>query len=375
MEKEKLVLWILEIIVLWAAVFAVQIPLRKKGPFPLRIIIFIVKILLIPGTALLFIAFVNGFTYRHGDILTALYLVLIGDAAASIIEYVVRFIRQRRDKPVKKYPCMLKWILIFSGGISLAVCIYGMAQMGSIRVNRHIWSASGLTQDHTFAFAADLHVGSARSVDTLREFCLQVNAEAPEFVILGGDITDELTSYDEMIQTYSILSEIEAPVYFIYGNHDRQPDADLVGGRTYQDEQLLAAISDAGIQILSDEYVKAADDLILLGREDISAGDKRKNWSSLVNPYEGTGALIVADHQPYDKEQLEEEVSALQLSGHLHAGQLWPLQFVYRLMRLPAYGEFEEPGTRLYVSAGAGGWMMPLRTEEHCEWDLITLQK
>ena len=33
MEKEKLMLWILEIIVLWAAVFAVQIPLRKKGPF------------------------------------------------------------------------------------------------------------------------------------------------------------------------------------------------------------------------------------------------------------------------------------------------------------------------------------------------------
>ena len=84
---------------------------------------------------------------------------------------------------------------------------------------------------------------------------------------------------------------------------------------------------------------------------------------------------MVADHQPYDDEQLAAEVSALQLSGHTHAGQLWPLRTVYRyLLGLPVYGEFEKPGTRLYVSAGTFGWMVPLRTERHCEWDLITLQ-
>ena len=72
--------------------------------------------------------------------------------------------------------------------------------------------------------------------------------------------------------------------------------------------------------------------------------------------------LHCADHQPYDKEQLAAEESALQLSGHTHAGQLWPLQMVYRMLSLPAYGEFKEPGTLLYVSAGAGVWSMPLRT-------------
>ena len=103
-------------------------------------------------------------------------------------------------------------------------------------------------------------------------------------------------------------------------------------------------------------------------------GAARKPWSELSNPYEGKGALVVVDHQPYDTAQLMEEKSALQLSGHTHAGQLWPLQTMYRAVGLPAYGEFSYPGTLLYVTAGESGWATPLRTEEHCEWDLITLK-
>lgn len=60
----------------------------------------------------------------------------------------------------------------------------------------------------------------------------------------------------------------EAGAYFIYGNHDRQPDSGYFSGRTYSDEQLAAAILDAGIVILRDEYIKISDDLVLLGRED-----------------------------------------------------------------------------------------------------------
>ena len=46
----------------------------------------------------------------------------------------------------------------------------------------------------------------------------------------------------------------------------------------------------------------------------------------------------------------------------------------YRALGLPAYGEFEHQGTTLYATAGESGWLMPLRTGEHCAWDLITLK-
>ncbi|MBR2547391.1 MAG: hypothetical protein IKF07_04290 [Eubacterium sp.] len=62
------------------------------------------------------------------------------------------------------------------------------------------------------------------------------------------------------------------------------------------------------------------------------------------------------------------------LSSVLSAVSLWPLQTLYRMAGYQAYDEFTYPGTLLYVSAGASDWFTPLRTEEHCEWDLITLR-
>ncbi len=207
----------------------------------------------------------------------------------------------------------------------MIVLVSGTINAETIRMDTHEWQADGLEQEHTFAFASDLHAGSSLSMDELREFCRQVNGSDAEFLVLGGDITDELTSYEEMVETYAILSTVDVPIYMVFGNHDRQPGASHVGGRTYTDEQLMHAIDDAGITVLTDEFVLVSDDLVLLGREDISRGDERKDWSDLVNPYEGL-TLIVADHQPYDLEQLRSEVSALQISGHTHAGQLWPLR-------------------------------------------------
>ena len=147
------------------------------------------------------------------------------------------------------------------------------------------------------------------------------------------------------------------------------------GGRTYSDEQLEENIRAAGVTIVADEYVKIADDLILLGRYDMSMPDKRVPWSEIVNPYEGEGALIVADHQPHDNDQLNNISGALQLSGHLHAGQLWPLQTICRVIGMPVLNEYEKPHIKLYMTSGTGGWAIPFRTESHSAWELITLTR
>lgn len=361
--------FILLIFAAWAVIFALQFPLRRKPHPVLRTVVFFIKLLLIPVTALLFVAIDSKIAYMHGSIFVVVYIALIGDSAADVVDLIVRCIKRKGVESFRLLLCGAAGIL-FCGG----VYIYGTWNAENIREMRHEWKAEGLKREHTFAFAADLHAGSAQTMDTLRNLCRDINAAKPEFVILGGDVTDELTSYEDMVETYSILSELEAPVYFIYGNHDRQPSSGFVSGRTYTDEQLEEEITRAGIHILKDEYVKTAEDLVLLGREDISS-DARIKWEDLKNPFEGEGALIVADHQPYDKEQLEIESSALQISGHTHAGQLWPLKTVYTLLGLPAFGEFEQKNTFLYVSAGANDWMVPIRTEEHCEWELVTIKQ
>ena len=372
MDAATTVLLIAEIILAWTILTAIQFPLRKKEHMILRPIIFLLKLILIPAVAMLAMGIEWALPYTHDDILCAIYIALIGDVVASVIEYIIGRIRAWRDVSDE-----LRGRFDYRVGVSigLAVCFamiaFAAVNAETVRMDAHEWQADGLVQEHTFAFAADLHTGSSMSMDALREFCRQVNDSDAEFLILGGDVTDELTSHDEMVETYAILSTVKIPVYFVYGNHDRQPGADFVGGRTYTDEQLLVAIDGAGIILLTDDYVQVASDLAILGREDASAGDARKGWSELVNPY--GGALIVADHQPYDKEQLKAEKSALQLSGHTHAGQLWPLRSVYSLLGLPVYGDYSYPGTHLYVTPGVSGWTPLLRNEAHSGWELITL--
>ncbi len=83
MNREQMILWILEIIAFMAGLYAVQIPLRKKGFPALKAIIFVLKILLIPAAALLFVAIVNSLTYRHSDMFAAAYIALIADVGAD----------------------------------------------------------------------------------------------------------------------------------------------------------------------------------------------------------------------------------------------------------------------------------------------------
>lgn len=58
------------------------------------------------------------------------------------------------------------------------------------------------------------------------------------------------------------------PIYYIYGNHDRQIKADArAKGRQYTEQELAETITKNGITILRDEYVFFAEDLVLMGRE------------------------------------------------------------------------------------------------------------
>lgn len=295
------------------------------------------------------------------------------DIAASVLEFAVRKIRQHKDKNAEKKPCRLVFLAVAETVICLCIALYGSINARHVIMNEHTWTAGGLKTPHTFAYVSDIHAENSHMAKNLIQFRDQVNQVQPEFVILGGDVTDEKTSHEDMLNAWRIISEIKVPVYFVYGNHDRQPDAGIFGGRTYSDEELEETIRAAGVTIVADEYVKVADDLVLLGRYDMSLANERAPWTELVNPYEGEGALIVADHQPHDNDQLSGIKGTLQLSGHLHAGQLWPLQAICRVIGMPVLNEYDKPFIKLFLTSGAGDWAIPFRTESHAAWELITL--
>ena len=77
--------------------------------------------------------------------------------------------------------------------------------------------------------------------------------------------------------------------------------------------------------------------------------------------------VIVLDHQPGHLEQAEQAGVGLQLSGHTHAGQLFPLNLVNRLFWELNWGFLRKGPTQYYVTSGVGTWGPPVRTGSRAE--------
>ena len=343
---------------------AVQLPIRKKQIKPVgRIVLIVAKALLAIAFAVLPLAGPVQLRFAQ-PLMMALYVALLADAAADAVYSFVCTIRKKERRFGIYKTVSLACAVLF--------LVYGMVNMETVTPNYHTYTSEKLTGEHQIVFVADLHVGSAQPISVTKRTIDEIGALHPDAVILGGDIVDDYTTYGDMAAVFRWFGDLEAPVYYVYGNHDRQGHAEYAGGRKFTPDQMEEVMANCGITVLKDEYVQLSSDLVLLGREDISEGDARADASELSDPFPGA-YLIVADHQPGEAKQNLVTGMDLQLSGHTHAGQLFPLRAFYNLIGY-CYGDYDVNGAVLNVSAGACGWRMPIRTEARCQYEVITLK-
>ena len=297
-------------------------------------------------------------------LMIALYVVFFADAAADLIYAVVLAVsKKKRSFGVFQAVSVCCCVLFF---------VFGFFNMQIVQPHTYAFASEKLTEAHKIVFAADVHVGSAQLFSTTEKTVETIKAEQPDCVILGGDIFDDYTTKEEMQQTFELFRDFGCPVYFIYGNHDLQGHAEYAIGHQYTQEEFEQTMEDNGVTLLKDGYAELSPDVVILGRQDLSAGADRADAASLVNP-NPDAYLIVADHQPNDFVKQSETIGTdLQLSGHTHAGQLFPLDLLYTLIGF-VYGEYKNDDAVMVVSAGACGWREPLRTAEHCNYEVIYL--
>lgn len=358
------VLWYICCLLAYGLLCLIQIPLIKLDRWWISAIGVLPKILLAAWAAYSFVSVAEISPFLINCLLGVIYIVLWADAVNDIVMLILHL--------AKKTDRGLKVRLITGTAITLVFLTYSILNMQIVTAREHVYTTDKISRDHRFVFVADIHYGSSQTEDAVDGMIGDIRDLDPEFIVLGGDITDEFTTKDELYSLYSKLGAMDIPVYFIYGNHDRQEGSDNVGGRTYSDEDLRNAIESNGITILCDEYTVIDDEIILLGRED-SSHDTRIPVDSLPK-LPDNGYIINIDHSPYNYEDILNTGADLQLSGHTHAGQLFPLSIIYRFGVDNIYGEFRRGSTDLYVSSGASGWSVPLRTEAHCNYEVITVR-
>ncbi len=227
-------------------------------------------------------------------------------------------------------------------------------------------------------YMSDIHYGCCHDKRMISKKLEQLESEEFDLILLGGDIVQyPITTKAEVKEIFSKLSKLNSKygIYFTYGNHDYSNDGAIFDKRKHSDyyswEDLVYAINDNDIQILSDELIKLPNNVTLLGRADYSnIKDGRSNISDFK--LDKDSFIICADHYPIDMINCATSGVDLQLSGHTHGGQIFPINLVIPIVwKYPVYGRHRYGDMDLIVSSGMGIGAYGLRVVHHCEYVVI----
>ena len=208
------------------------------------------------------------------------------------------------------------------------------------------------------AVVSDIHLGTTIGKNHARNVVDKINSLNPDIILMPGDIIDEDI---ESVLKDNICEELirlksKYGVYAVTGNHE------YIGGVKAAVEYL----EKNNINMIRDTSVTIDNKFILVGREDRAISQftegKRVPLKNIMSNVDLSLPVILMDHQPFKLEEAEANGIDLQLSGHTHHGQLWPLNFITSKIYELSWGYLQKGNTHYYVSSGVGGWGPPIRT-------------
>ena len=231
-------------------------------------------------------------------------------------------------------------------------------------IRRYAIEAPGITQPIRIALITDLH--SCAYGEGERELLDAVDAEAPDLILLGGDIFDDDLP-DDNAEAFLRGIGGRYPVYYVTGNHEY-----WAGEAGFA--RKMAILEECGIVRLSGAAAA------------VEAGGSRITVCGVDDPYAWTSSAGFVEHAkgsfPEQVAQVAEQAADgvytillthrpelldvysrydfdLVLAGHAHGGQ-WRIPFILNGLwapnqgLFPAYagGRYAQNGTAMIVSRG-----------------------
>lgn len=218
-------------------------------------------------------------------------------------------------------------------------------------------SSEKLKRSYRIMHLSDLHAGS-RSKAFINKVTRQTMQHQPDIVLITGDVLD---SSDVDTQYLEPLSQFTCPVYLCLGNHERYVDL----------QNAIDAIQANNVTILRSESA-LFDTLEIVGIDD--ADDPDQVAKELVKiSRDKTRFQILMYHRPHGFKAAAANGIDLMLSGHTHAGQMWPFGLLVKRQFPLIKGRYQESSSTLYVSQGTGTWGPVMRLGTSSEMTLINL--
>ncbi|HON18565.1 MAG TPA: metallophosphoesterase [Salinivirgaceae bacterium] len=259
-------------------------------------------------------------------------------------------------------------VVVYS--ITLLLIIVGYINASNPIINRiEIHSEKNLSSGKlTIAMVSDIHLGSIIEKKELTRMVKMINSQHPDLVVMVGDIFDEDITPVKNGQMGDILRGIESKhgVYAVTGNHE------FFGNY----EAKIHYLNEYSIKILNDSATEVAG-INLIGRIDRQStfvlNKNRKSLTEIIQHIDREKPTILLDHQPFNLHETIEHKIDIQLSGHTHHGQLWPLNWITSSIYQVSQGYKKIGETHFYVSPGYGTWGPRVRLGNRPEIAIITL--
>lgn len=211
----------------------------------------------------------------------------------------------------------------------------------------------------TIVLLSDIHVGGPdMPPDRLARIVGQVNALAPDIVLIAGDfVSDKLveTSRYPAADAIAPLAALRPRrgTFAVLGNHDHSGDAAAI----------RQALTRAGIRVLDNDAARAGP--FAIGGIDDALTGHADAVATLAAMRRSGGVPILLSHSPDPFATLSSDIG-LMVAGHTHCGQI-RLPVVGALSYASEHGSrygcgiVHERGQILVVGAGLGTSILPLR--------------
>ena len=257
------------------------------------------------------------------------------------------------------------------GGAAAAIGVGGMVNVArGFQIRRVRVPLAKLPESATgyvIAQITDVHVGPTIGRAFVESVVRETNALAPDLIVITGDLVDgSVAELGELVEPLRGLSARDG-VYFVTGNHEYYSGAD----------EWIAHLGTLGIRVLRNERVPVRGLFDLAGVDDASAGrmlpHHGQDVAKATAGRDPARPLVLLAHQPKAVKHALAAGVDLQLSGHVHGGQLVPFNWLVRLDQPLVAGLHLVEKTWVYVSTGTGYWGPPMRVGTGSELTRIEL--
>ena len=282
---------------------------------------------------------------------------------ADLIHFFYRLITLiffRRNPECISYNTIARSVLV----IAICASVYAFIEAGQIHIERVVIPSSKLPESVSgirIVQISDVHVGLLLQESRLRRIADEIRRAKPDILISTGDLVDGKLNRDDAIYANNPLAALLASIpastgkFAVAGNHE------VYAGLP----QAIAFTQAAGFTMLRNHSVRLTNGVTITGIDD-QAVLARKHAdpaveNALLKSVSSDSFHLLLKHRPEIQPESDGHFD-LQLSGHVHGGQIFPFNFLVWLKhRIPCGTTITGKGSRIHVSRGTGTWGPPMR--------------